>query len=220
MFAESTVCQRAAPIILQRILSASLLLTLVSCRLGAQAADTVHESQAWSPGAELAWYKAKVEPRGQHYSMIYSSLASFRNMTEFRKDFELIETASSECDSWVVYQSVNLHAGEGLLRMLCKVAGEWRAVNNAADAAKIGQEEEVQLDALVSSARDQKVFGMPCHPVLGPGVEYMTLFHGGRITYRAMYAREADRQDCADARDAERIEQQFELLAELLGRAP
>ena len=48
----------------------------------------------------------------------------------------------------------------------------------------------------------------------------MTLFHEGRITYRAMYAREADRQDCKDAQNAKRIEQQFGFLVELLEEAP
>ena len=220
MFVENTVCRRAAPIILQMILSLSTLLSLVSCRLGAHAADTVHESQAWSPSAELAWYEANVEPKGQNYSMIYSSLASFRNMADFQNDFELIESQLTGCDSWVVYQSVNLHAEEGLLRMLCKVAGAWKVVSTSTDESIIDHDKETDLDILVSSASDHEVFGMPCHPVLGPGVEYMALFHRGRITYRAMYAREADRQDCKDALNAKKIEQQFELLAELLKRVP
>lgn len=147
--------------------------------------------------------------------MIYPFLSASRQMPSFLKNADMVESTSSECASWVVYQTVNMDAAESALYLLCKDSKGWRMVSDKG-MRKIGDSSHVSgMDALLEVSGRDKVIGMPCLPIFGSSVEYLTIYHRGDVTHRSIYAPEASRSGCNDAGPAREVAGQVEFVSKL-----
>lgn len=167
-----------------------------------EAVSHARTDASWSPDDELAWYQKHVDRLGQEYSMIYPFLETSRRMPAFLKNAEIVESRSSSCESWVVYQEVNMDAEASALSLLCKNAMDWSVVSDG-QARRISDPAKVlNANSILEDVGGDEIIGMPCLPIFGASVEYLTIYHRGEINFKSIYARETERTSCGDSSSA------------------
>ncbi|NZA25918.1 hypothetical protein H0E84_05935 [Luteimonas sp. SJ-92] len=149
--------------------------------------------------------------------MIPAFLGTALGEREFGEAAGKLAEQSSDCHSWVVHVSINVDEGEEKLVLICKnPMHEWIVLDNGKGQAKRKVEGAAELDRWIERVYQDRIVGMPCRPIFGSSVDYLTIHHDGRTTRQAIYAGEAERLGCDDEALATEVARRVEELRDAI----
>lgn len=191
-------------------------LLLVACASASSSNAIADVAPRWSIDEDQRWYDVRTNASTNTQSMISGFIDSALLGRDFREAAKLLADQSTACRSWAAYVSVNVDAEEEDMMLLCKDrSGAWVVLDKSGAQRSLSIESALNAAAWIKRGAYDQIIGMPCKPIFGSSVEYLTTYQDGRTTRQAMYGSEANRVGCDNEKSANDLARHFGELRRL-----